>query len=77
MFGSRDDILHWTQFVAYVIGFVGVIMIRGRTSFVLIGCERSGQYRSRKKDLVRTMTGSRKCRYPFKLHAKQVVGGER
>ncbi|KAH1193143.1 hypothetical protein GmHk_19G054250 [Glycine max] len=24
--------------------------IRGRTSFVLIGCERSGQYRAKKKD---------------------------
>ena len=33
---------------------------RGKTSFVLIGCERSGQYRSRKKDFVRRDTVSRK-----------------
>ena len=50
--------------------------IRERTSFVLIGCERSGQYRVRKKDLVRTVTGSRKCGVPFKLCAKLVVGGK-
>jgi len=50
--------------------------IRGRTSFVLIGCERSGKYRARKKDLVQIVTGSRKCGCPFKLQAKPVVGGE-
>ena len=27
--------------------------MRGKISFVLIGCERNGQYRSRKKDCVR------------------------
>ena len=67
MFATRDDILNWTRAVAYEIGFVAFIMrsdtntgMKGRTSFVLIGCERSGQYRVRKKDLVRTITGSRK-----------------
>jgi len=50
--------------------------IRRRISFVLIGCERSGQYRSRKKDLVRTVTVNKKCGCPFKLGAKLVVGGE-
>ena len=50
--------------------------IRGRTSFVLIDCERSGQYRAKKKDLVRTCTGSRKYGCPFKLRAKPAVGGE-
>jgi len=50
--------------------------IGGRTSFVLIGCERSNQYRPRKKDLVRTITGSRKCGCPFKLRVKPVVRGE-
>ena len=52
------------------------IGMRGRTSFVLIGYERSGQYRSRKKDFVRRDTGSRKCGCPFKLRGKPVVGGE-
>jgi len=47
--------------------------IRGKTSFVLIGCERSGQYMAKKKDLVRTCTGNRKCGCPFKLCVKLVV----
>ncbi|KAL5147057.1 hypothetical protein HKD37_06G016814 [Glycine soja] len=83
VFATQDDILHWARSVAYEIGFVALIMrsdtntsMRGRTSFVLIGCERSGQYRSRKKDFVRRDTSSRKCVYPFKLHGKLVVGGQ-
>ena len=40
----------------------------------LIGCEKSGKYRARKKDLVQIVTGSRKCGCPFKLQAKPVVG---
>ena len=83
MFATRDDVLQWAQSVAYENGFVAVIMrsdtnagMRGRTSFVLIGCERSGQYRSRKKDFVRRDTGSRKCVCPFKLCGKPVVGGQ-
>jgi len=36
----------------------------------------SGQYRVRKKDLIRTVTDSRKCGCLFKLRAKRVVGGE-
>ena len=50
--------------------------MRGRTSFVLIGCERSGQYRSRKKDFVRKDTDSMKCGCPFKFRAKPVVGAQ-
>ena len=83
MFATHDDVLQWARSVAYEIGFVAMIMrsntnngIRGRISFVLIGCERSGQYRAKKKDLVRTCTGSRKCGCPFKLRAKLVVRGE-
>ena len=49
---------------------------RGRTSFVLIGCERSGKCRCRKKEFVRRDTGTRKCGCPFKLHGKPVVGGQ-
>jgi len=52
------------------------IGMRGRMSFVLIGCERNYQYRGKKKDLVRTETGNRKCGCPFKLRGKPVVGGE-
>ena len=43
---------------------------------MLIGCERSGQYRSSKKDFVRRDIDSRKCRCPFKFHGKSVVGGK-
>ena len=53
MFVTRDDVLHWARFVVYDIGFVVVIMRldtntgnRGKTSYVLIGCERSGKYRT-------------------------------
>ena len=67
MFATYDNILNRARVVAYEIAFVAVIMrsdtntnMRERTLFVLIGCERSGQYRVRKKDLVRTITGSRK-----------------
>ena len=42
----------------------------------LIGCEKSGKYRARKKDLVRTVTSSRKYECPFKLQAKPMVEGE-
>ena len=42
----------------------------------MIDCERSGQYRVKKKDLVKTCTESRKCGCSFKLRAKPVVGGE-
>ena len=50
--------------------------VRGRVSFLLIACEKSGKYRPKKKDLVRICIGSRKCGCPFKLCAKPVLGGE-
>jgi len=49
---------------------------RGRSSFVLIGCERSGRYKCRKKEFVRRDTGSRKCGCSFKLRGKPVIGGQ-
>jgi len=49
---------------------------RGRTSYVLIGCERSEKYKAYKKDLVRTINGSKKCEYPIRLRAKLLLGGE-
>ena len=83
MFVTRDDVLQWARSVAHENGFVVVIIrsdtntgIRGRTSFVLIGCKKSGQYRSRKKDFVSRNTGSRKCGCPFKLRGKPMVGGQ-
>ena len=83
MFATWDDVLHWARSVAYEIVFVVVIMrldtnagMRGMTSFVLIGSERSGQYRSRKKNFVRRDTSGRKCGCLFKLRGKPVVGSQ-
>ena len=70
--------------MAQEIGFVVVIIrsdinagVRGRVSFLLIACKRSGEYRPKKNDLVRRCTGCRKCGCLFKLRAKPVLGGER
>ncbi|KAH1209619.1 Protein FAR1-RELATED SEQUENCE 5 [Glycine max] len=49
---------------------------RGRSTFVLIGCERSGEYKCRKKEFIRRDTRTRKCGCPFKLRCKPVAGGE-
>ena len=83
MFDSREDILRWPRSVAHENGFVAVIVrsdtntcSRGRTSFVLIGCERSNEYRCRKKEFVRRDTETRKCTCPFKLRGKPVVRGQ-
>ncbi|KAL5147409.1 hypothetical protein HKD37_06G017102 [Glycine soja] len=66
VFGTRDDVLQSNTDTD----------IRGRSSFVLIGCERSGQYKCRNKEFVRRDTGSRKCGCPFRLRGKPVHGGE-
>ncbi|KAH1229238.1 Protein FAR1-RELATED SEQUENCE 5 [Glycine max] len=83
VFDSREDVLRWARSVTHENEFVAVIIrsntntgSRGRTSFVLIGCERSGEYRRRKKEFIRRDTGTRKCGCPFKLRCKPVVGGE-
>jgi len=75
--------LRWARSIAHENGFVAVIIrfdtntsSRGRTSFVLIGCERSDEYRCRKKEFVRRDTGTRKCGCPFKLRGKLVDGGQ-
>ncbi|KAL5147413.1 putative protein FAR1-RELATED SEQUENCE 10 [Glycine soja] len=83
VFATQDDVLQWARTVAHENGFVAVIMrsdtetgSRGRSSFVLIGCERSGTYKCRNKEFVRKDTGSRKCGCPFRLHGKPLHGGE-
>ncbi|KAH1213377.1 Protein FAR1-RELATED SEQUENCE 6 [Glycine max] len=83
VFATRDDVLQWARTVAHENGFVAVIMrsdtetgSRGRSSFVLIGCERSDMYKCRNKEFVRKDTGSRKCGCPFRLRGKPVHGGE-
>ncbi|KAH1232632.1 hypothetical protein GmHk_09G025238 [Glycine max] len=80
VFDSRDDVLQWARSVAHENGFVAVIIrsdtntgCRERISFVLIGRERSAEYRCRKKEFVRRDTGTRKCGCPFNLRGKPVV----
>ncbi|KAH1228461.1 hypothetical protein GmHk_10G028440 [Glycine max] len=68
---THEDILECACIVAYDIGFVATIMRRGKTSFVLIGSERSEKYRAYKKNLVQTVNGSMK-----KSMVKLVLGGE-
>ncbi|KAH1250091.1 hypothetical protein GmHk_05G013320 [Glycine max] len=83
VFECREDVLRWARSVAHENGFVAVILrsdtntgSRGRSTFVLIGCERSGEYKCRKKEFIKRDTGIRKCGCPFKLRCKPVVGGE-
>ncbi|KAL5153782.1 Protein FAR1-RELATED SEQUENCE 2 [Glycine soja] len=83
VFECREDVLRWARSVAHENGFVAVILrsdtntgSRGRSTFVLIGCERSGEYKCRKKEFIRRDTGIRKCGCPFKLRCKPVAGGE-
>jgi len=49
---------------------------QGMKTFVLLGCERSGKYRKYKTDLEVSITGTRKCDCPFKLHDKPIKCGE-
>ena len=74
--------MQWARTVVHENGFVAVIMrsdtytgSRGRSSFVLIGCERNGQYKCRNKEFVIRAIGSRKYGCPFKLRGKPVHGG--
>ncbi|RZC25619.1 Protein FAR1-RELATED SEQUENCE 5 [Glycine soja] len=83
VFECREDVLRWARSVTHENGFVAMILrsdtntgSRGRTTFVLIGCERSDEYRCRKKEFIRRDTGTRKCGCPFNLRCKPVVGGE-
>ncbi|KAH1262547.1 hypothetical protein GmHk_02G005145 [Glycine max] len=83
VFECREDVLRWSRSVAHENGFVVVILrsntntsSRGRTTFVLIGCERIDKYRCRNKEFIRRDTGTRICGCRFKLRCKPVVGGE-
>ncbi|KAL5158765.1 Protein FAR1-RELATED SEQUENCE 5 [Glycine soja] len=83
VFECREDVSRWARSVAHENRFVAVILrsttntgSRGRTAFVLIGCERSDEYRCRKKEFIRRYTRTRKCGCPFKFRCKPVVGGE-
>ena len=78
MFATRDEVLHWTRSVTYDIGFVAVIMRskidtgkKEKTLYVLIASERSGKYKTYKKNLVRTMTVVEKVGVPLSCERNQ------
>ncbi|XP_068483428.1 uncharacterized protein [Phaseolus vulgaris] len=83
VFCTRDELLKWVGKVGFDIGFCIVILRsdtstgqRGRKTFVLLGCERGGQYRRYKKNLQVTESGIRKCGCPFRLRGYPVKSGE-
>ncbi|XP_014521959.1 uncharacterized protein LOC106778497 [Vigna radiata var. radiata] len=77
IFPSRDDMIDWVRKIAFQLGFV-VVIVRSdtatdepeRKTFVVLGCERSGKYRKYKQDVQPSVSGTRKCKCPFKLRGK-------
>ena len=84
MFDSREDVLRWARSVAYEIRFVAVIMrsdtntgVRRRTSFVLIGCERSGQSIGLgRKDLLEEILAEGNVGVPSRFMGNQWLEGK-
>ncbi|XP_052723733.1 uncharacterized protein LOC128193696 [Vigna angularis] len=68
--------------MAFDLGFVVVIVrsdiatgVRGRKTYVILGCERGGKYRKYKADAVASVYGTRKCECPFRLKGKPCSDG--
>ncbi|XP_052728520.1 uncharacterized protein LOC128195310 [Vigna angularis] len=68
--------------MTYDLGFVVVIVrsdiatgVRGRKTFVILGCEREGKYKKYKADAVASVYGTRKCECPFRLKGKPCSDG--
>ncbi|XP_052736662.1 PKS-NRPS hybrid synthetase cheA-like [Vigna angularis] len=68
--------------MAFDLGFVVVIVrsdiatgVRGRKTYVKLGCERGGKYRKYKADAVASVYGTRKCECPFRLKGKPCSDG--
>ncbi|XP_052732451.1 PKS-NRPS hybrid synthetase cheA-like [Vigna angularis] len=68
--------------MAFDLGFVVVIVrsdiatgVRGRKTYVILGCERGGKYRKYKADAVASVYGTRKCECPFRLKGKSCSDG--
>ncbi|KAJ1390985.1 OTU domain [Sesbania bispinosa] len=62
-------------------GFV-VVIVRsdargnGRKTTLVLGCERSGKYKPYKNQLIRKVTGTKKCDCPFRLRGRPVSTGD-
>ncbi|KAJ1399951.1 MULE transposase domain [Sesbania bispinosa] len=82
VFPTRDDLLNWARGVGRDNGFIVVIMrsdtggIRKKKIILTLGCERSGKYRKYKNELIRKVSGTKKCECPFKLRGRPLKNGE-
>ncbi|XP_052732487.1 PKS-NRPS hybrid synthetase cheA-like [Vigna angularis] len=68
--------------MTFDLGFVVVIVrsdiatgVRGRKTYVILGCKRGGKYRKYKADAVASVYGTRKCECPFRLKGKSCSDG--
>ncbi|XP_017416390.1 uncharacterized protein LOC108327167 [Vigna angularis] len=68
--------------MTYNLGFVVVIVrsdiatgVRGRKTFIILGCERGGKYRKYKANVVASVYGTCKCECPFRLKGKPCSDG--
>ncbi|XP_014499274.1 uncharacterized protein LOC106760350 [Vigna radiata var. radiata] len=50
--------------------------VRGRKTFVKLGCERGGKYWKYKADAVPSVYNTRKCECPFRLKGKPCLDGD-
>ena len=71
------------RLVAFQLDFVIVILQsntytgkKGRRTYVLLGCERNGKYRTYKKDYARIISETRKCGCPFRFKGEFVNNGD-
>ncbi|CAL5374942.1 unnamed protein product [Camellia sinensis] len=84
VFKSKEELLSWVQEVGKRNGFVIVIKTSDygggrRRPRIYLACERSGQYRVRKKlkvdskNMISKLTGTKKCGCPFDLRAHKLM----
>lgn len=83
MFPTRDDLLKWVKGIgrknATVLNIFRsekVTHRRGTKTKLLIGCEKSGNYRPWKNPKPVRNAGSKKCQCPFRLRGKPESGGD-
>ncbi|KAJ1439532.1 PKS-NRPS hybrid synthetase [Sesbania bispinosa] len=82
IFDNRDELLKWVRETAMTHGFV-VVIVRsdaggnGRKTTLVLGCERSGKYKPYKNQLIRKVTGTKKCDCPFRLRPVSTGDGWR
>ncbi|XP_028059686.1 uncharacterized protein LOC114263370 [Camellia sinensis] len=87
VFKSKEELLSWVQEVGKRSGFVILIKTSDygggrRRPRIYLACERSGQYRVRKKpkvdskNMISKLTRTKKCGCPFDLRAHKLMTGD-